>query len=103
MLCGVDPDFPLHLWNRILPQTELTLNLLRTSRINPKLSAFAQLHGQFDFNRTPLAPVGTQVIVHENSQQRDTYGAHGVDGWYVGPSMEHYRCYHCFVNKTGGE
>jgi hypothetical protein len=27
-LCGTDPDFPLHLWDRLLPQALLTLNLL---------------------------------------------------------------------------
>jgi hypothetical protein len=30
-LASVDPYLSLHLWNRILPQAEITLNLLRTS------------------------------------------------------------------------
>jgi hypothetical protein len=34
-LATVDPDFPAHLWDRILPQTAITLNLLRTSRLHP--------------------------------------------------------------------
>ena len=34
-LSGVDPNSPLHLWCRILPQATQTLNLLRRSRINP--------------------------------------------------------------------
>ena len=28
ILAGVDRDFPLHLWDKLLPQAELTLNLL---------------------------------------------------------------------------
>jgi hypothetical protein len=32
-LATTDPAFPLHLWDRLLPQCELTLNLLRLSRI----------------------------------------------------------------------
>jgi hypothetical protein len=32
---SVDPYFPLHLWYRLLPQAELTVNLLRTSRQHP--------------------------------------------------------------------
>ena len=36
-LCSVDKIFPLHLWDKLLPQAELTVNLLRGSRINPKL------------------------------------------------------------------
>jgi hypothetical protein len=34
-LSSVDPAFPLHLWDRLLPQAEITLNLLRTSRLHP--------------------------------------------------------------------
>jgi hypothetical protein len=29
-LASVDPDFPMHLWDRLLLQAEITLNLLRT-------------------------------------------------------------------------
>ena len=29
ILCGADKDFPLHLWDRLLPQAEHTLNMLR--------------------------------------------------------------------------
>ena len=32
-------QFPITKWDRLLPQAEMTLNLLRNSRINPKLSA----------------------------------------------------------------
>jgi hypothetical protein len=55
-LCSVDPTFSLKLWDKLLPQATITLNLLRKSRINPCMSAYAQLDGHFDFNRTPLAP-----------------------------------------------
>jgi hypothetical protein len=55
-LCSVDPTFPLKLWDKLLPHATITLNLLRKSRINPRMSAYAQLNGNFDFNRTPLAP-----------------------------------------------
>jgi hypothetical protein len=66
ILCGTDPDFPLHLWYHLIPQAEATLNILRQSRIHPKLSSHAHLNGPFDFNRTPLAPLGTtKAIAHE--------------------------------------
>jgi hypothetical protein len=43
-LSGTDPDFPLHLWDWLLPQAVHTLNLLHaSSRINPRLSAQSQL------------------------------------------------------------
>ena len=80
-LSSCNPNFPLHLWDRLLPQATLTLNLLRPSRINPRLSAEAQLNGAFDFNRTPLAPPGTKVLIFETPTQRRTWAPHGVDGW----------------------
>ena len=101
-LCSVDKNFPLHLWCRLLDQAELTLNMLRTSRINPNLSAHEQLHGIHDFNATPLAPPGTKCIAHEKSSQRGTWAPHGQHGWYVGAAPEHYRCYQIYIPKTQG-
>jgi hypothetical protein len=49
-LSSVDPAFPLHLWDIILPQAEITLNILRTSRLYPQLSAAAHFHGLVDYN-----------------------------------------------------
>jgi hypothetical protein len=57
-LSSVDPAFPLHLWDRLLPQAEITLNLLRTSRLHPQLSAAAHFHGLVDYNKTAFAPPG---------------------------------------------
>ena len=102
-LCSTDKLFPLHLWDKLLEQATITINLLRQSRINPKLSAYAQLYGAFDFNRTPLAPPGTRVIAHEKPKQRGTWAPHGVDGWYIGPAMNHYRCYRIQITKTNSE
>ena len=68
------PDFPIREWDRLLPQCELTLNLLRNSRINPNLSAWAYLFGNHDFSKVPLLPPGTKVVVHEKPTQRSTFG-----------------------------
>jgi hypothetical protein len=38
-LCSTDKSFPMHFWDRLLPHAVITLNMLRTSRINPQLSA----------------------------------------------------------------
>ena len=99
-LCSVDKDFPLHLWDKLLPQAELTLNLLRGSRINPKLSAHAQLNGLYDCNRSPIAPPGIRVLVHVKPHDRTTWSPHGEDGWYIGPALESYRCYNVWVWAT---
>ena len=40
-LATCDPDFPIREWDRLNQQAELTLNLLRNSRVNPNLSSWA--------------------------------------------------------------
>ena len=95
-LATCDPDFPLQEWDRLILQATITVNLLCSSRVNPKLSAYAYVFGPFDFNRTPLAPPGTKVIIHNKANIRASWGYHGTKGWYVGPSLEHYRCLKCY-------
>jgi hypothetical protein len=102
ILCGLDPRFPLQLWDKLLQQTNLTLNLLRPSRLNPRMSAEAMMNGPFDFNRTPIAPLGTKVLVHEKPAVRGTWAPHAIDGWYVGPARQHYRCYTVYIPSTKG-
>jgi hypothetical protein len=66
----------------------------------PSLSAYASLLGNFNFNRTALAPPGTKIVAHVSADTRTTFGEHGKVGWYVGPSPEHYRCYRCYFPDT---
>ena len=82
-------DSPLHLWCFLLPQAIVILNLLRTSRINPTLSAHAQLHRLFDFNATPFAPPGTKVIVHIKPIIRKSWAPRGQDGWFIDRDKDH--------------
>jgi hypothetical protein len=98
-LCSTD-NFSMHLWDRLLPQAVITLNMLRTSRINPKLSAATHIFGQYDFNRAPMAPPGTKNKAHEAPTRRRTWSPHGGDGWCIGPAQEHYRCYTVYITKT---
>ena len=64
ILDGVAPYFPRHLWDLLLPQTEMTLNLLRQATANPAISAWENFNGKFNYNSTPLGPLGISVIVH---------------------------------------
>ena len=53
ILYGCDLQFKMQLWNRLLPQVIITLNLLQSSCLNPRLSTYTQVQENFDFNRTP--------------------------------------------------
>jgi hypothetical protein len=76
-LSSVYTYFPMNLWDRLLPQAETTLNLLRTSRLHPQLSAAAHFHGLIDYNKTAFAPPGCNIIAHEKPSQRRTWAHHG--------------------------
>ena len=102
-LASLPPTFPMHLWCRLIPHATTTLNLLRPSNLNPKLSAYAQLEGAFDFNSTPLAPPGCQTIVYESPDHRASWNDKGVEAWYLGPAMSHYRCHTVYVPKSRAE
>eukprot|EP00957_Ditylum_brightwellii_P002008 154766-Ditylum_brightwellii.AAC.1 len=90
-------------WDHLIPQCSLTSNLLGTSRVNLKLSAQAYLYGNFDFNATSLTPLGTRVVVHKKTAQRDSWQYHGLVGWYIGPSPNHYKCLQCYIPTTTAE
>ena len=91
VLADVAPSFPSNLWDRLLPQTEIILNLLRQSNATPTVSAYAHLCGPFDYNRMPLAPMGCEVQIHEKTDKRGTWAYHCLDGWYLNTSPEYYR------------
>ena len=100
-LSSVDPTFPLRLWCQLIPQSEISLNLLRQSRLNPKLSAYAQLFGLFDYNATPLGPPGCKVVVFDRPENRGSWDNHGEINFYVAPALEHYRCFITSNPSTG--
>ena len=70
ILAGVDSVFPPCLWDLLLPQAELTFNLLRQSILNPWISAWEYFQGRFDFNKTPLGPVDCRVLIHAKPVMR---------------------------------
>lgn len=101
MLCTTHPDFPLQAWEHLIPQAELTINLLRASNTAPEKSAWEVVHNRrYDFDRYPIAPIGTKVIAFEGPDQRGSWAPHGVEGYYVGPALLHYRCYTVFIPAT---
>ena len=99
-LAYCDPNLPSQELNRLIPQAVLALNLLRYSHTNPSLSAHAAINGNFDFNATPLVPPGTKFLVHKAASNRPSFSTHAFNSWYIGPSPNHYRCYHCYIPTT---
>jgi hypothetical protein len=69
IIAVVDDSFPMKLWDKLLPQTVLTLNLLRQSNFAPTVLAYHHVHENFNCNKMPLAPMGCAVQLHNISER----------------------------------
>ena len=49
----------------------------------------------------PLAPLECAMKIYEKPSKRQTWAVHSVNGWYLGTSPGHYRCYDVWVKGTG--
>ena len=68
--------------------------------MDPSISAYEALNGQFRFKDTPLGPPGAAVVVLDRPNERPTWAPHGCRGFYIGPALGHHKCYRLFVTKT---
>jgi hypothetical protein len=100
ILAGVDPSFPPYLWDLLLPQAELTLNLLQQAALNPWISAWEFFNGLFDFTKTPLGPVGCCILVHTKPATRCSWDYHAKEGFYIRPTLDLYRCFKLVNSNT---
>jgi hypothetical protein len=99
-LATADMNCPLQLWDKFLPQVELTLNLLYFSCRNPLVSANQELYGPFDFTKLPLAPLGTKALIYDDPAVHASWAPHATDGYYVGLAANHYCCLHFYIPTT---
>jgi hypothetical protein len=100
ILAGVANNFPPNLWDQLLPQTKIAINLIQQSNATPNVLAYAHLSGPFDYNKMPLTPMGCEVQVHEKTHTRGTWAYHLVNRWYLFTSPEHYCTYNCHIKHT---
>ena len=88
------------MWDNLLVQTELTINLLRQATLNQIMSAWEYYNGAFDYNVTPLGPLGCKIMIHNTSNTRESWDQRGREGFIVGPALQHYRCIQAIDGKT---
>ncbi|KAL7523352.1 hypothetical protein ACHAWF_000485, partial [Thalassiosira exigua] len=102
VLSGLPPSFPLSMWDELLAQIDMQVNLLRFSNVNPKVCAWTLLHGPRDFNRHPLAPLGVKMHMMEHPDKGKTWGVKSKKGHYIGTSLEHCRYFRGYSEETRG-
>ena len=99
----VDPKFPMQLWYILIPQTVLTLNLVRPSHVAPKVSSQSYLHGNFDYSDMPITPLGCAVQLYVKPHSKKSWAEHSINGYYIGTYYDNYMCHNICVAETKAE
>ena len=100
ILAGVAPDYPCHLWDILIPQTEITLNMLRQARLNHIKSAWEAFAGPLNYDATPLGTLGCEVISHKKTDTRNSWDFRGEPAWNIGVYLKYYRCQNIIAKGT---
>ena len=101
-LSTCDCAFPTALWSHIVQQAQDTLNMLRTSRVHPKVSAYHCLEGVHDFNRVPFVSPGQHTTIFNQPETRASWKPRALDAWYTNPAWQHYQYWEFYIPSTGG-
>jgi hypothetical protein len=75
-IAGLPKSFPIANWCCLTTQCDATLSMHHPCCQNPLLLAHEAREGSFSFAATPMAPLGTEVLVHMKPNRRSTWGYH---------------------------
>ena len=72
------------------------------SRNNTSKTAYQETKGDFDWNTTPLAPVGTKAMVYIHPDNHNTFVPHCNTRHVVERAPNHYRLLEFYIPATRG-
>ena len=84
-------EHDLRLWDLLIPQTELTLNLLRQARLDHTKSAWEAFSGPLNYDTMPLGPLGCEVISHKKNRHKKLVGLPwraGLEYWCLPKTLQ---------------
>ena len=61
------------------------------------------MKGEYHFDATPVAPPGSEILMHENPNRRETFGLNAKKTWYIAPCFKHYLTFKRILPSTGAE
>jgi hypothetical protein len=95
-------SFSISYWCRLLEQCDLSVNIVRPHRHNPKLSSWSVMEGEFHFDSIPIAPPGSQMLMQVKPENMRIVGLNAKKAWYTRPFLIHYRAFKGVMPSTGG-
>jgi hypothetical protein len=99
-LATIDSNFPIQLWDWLTLQVQNTLNMLWAFCVNPAILVYEALNGPYDWKWYPLAPLGCKAVIYKDGNTRGSWASCRIDGWYLGPFLNHYRHYVYYIPET---
>lgn len=95
MLASLDtlePNCPIQVCCKFVTQIETTLNILRTSWLDNSKSVYKDFHNRkFDWNRMPLTPLVTKVLMFKDPDNQTGWQPNETGTWCKVPEKEHYQ------------
>ena len=95
--------FPMSYWCRLLEQYDLSVIIVCPHRLNPKLSAWATIEGEFHSQSTPIVPPGSHMPIQVKPESRRLFGLNAKKAWYTGPYVNHYQASKGVLSSDGGK
>ncbi len=51
-----------------------------------------EVNSKFDYNKTPLAPLGYNGLIYNDLAICASWAPNGINAYYIGPALKHYWC-----------
>ncbi len=91
-IAGLPKSFPMASWCQLTKQCNITLNMLCLCCQNPLFLTHEALNGSFLFDTTPMAPLGTEVLVQIKPTSAACVDTTRQKAWYLSHLANHYCC-----------
>ena len=70
------------------------------SNVNPKISYYAHVYGQHEYNAETFVPIGMESLVHDKPNRRKTFAVQCRKGYVLVTSFEHYQAWKIWMINT---
>jgi hypothetical protein len=95
-LATTDSNFPLQLWDCLTPHP----SYVKAIPDQPHNVGIWSHPWPIWLEPFPSCSTGLQGVIYKAPALRGSWASHGTNAWYVGPSLDHYRCNHFFAPET---
>ncbi len=97
---GATSVAPLDDMETELPEEDPDPVMGDTNMLNSSTTPLSSVGDQQQTLGDPHCPPGTHIIIHKKPSMHCSWVPHGINGWYLGPALNSYRCYTIWATDT---